>query len=129
MKLSRPAHYITVDVKINYAAVRVKKRLTFKLTIVYTSVMKTVLNVKIDKEIKEGARKLSQEMGLPLSTIVNMYLRQFVRDKELHFAAPHIMNKALEKRLAVVEKDMKLGKNISPIFTTAEEAISWLRSQ
>ena len=88
--------------------------------------MKTVLNVKVDKEIKESARKLSEEIGLPLSTVVNMYLRQFVQDKEIHFAGARQMSPALERRLDIVEEDIRLGKNLSPRFTTAEEMDRYL---
>lgn len=40
--------------------------------------MKVVLNVKTDKEVKENAQRLAKYMGIPLSTVVNAYLKEFV---------------------------------------------------
>ena len=44
--------------------------------------MKTLISVKIDQDIKTKAQNLTQELGIPLSTLVNAYLRQFVRKKK-----------------------------------------------
>ncbi len=43
--------------------------------------MKTILNVKTEVAVKRDAQKLAYELGLSLSTVVNAYLRQFIRDK------------------------------------------------
>ncbi len=47
----------------------------------------TILNVKTDKKLKAEARKVADEIGVPLSTVVNAFLKQFVRDKELTLSA------------------------------------------
>jgi addiction module RelB/DinJ family antitoxin len=47
----------------------------------------TILNVKIDKKLKAEAQKVSAELGVPLSTVVNAFLKQFVREKEVTFSA------------------------------------------
>jgi len=39
--------------------------------------MKTVINIKAVKETKEQAFKIAGEVGLPPSTIVNAFLKQF----------------------------------------------------
>ena len=43
--------------------------------------MKTILNIKVDKAEKEKAQQIAAEMGLPLSTIVNVHLREFIRTR------------------------------------------------
>ena len=43
--------------------------------------MKTLINIKTDKEVKEGAQALAQELGLPLSVVVNAYLKDFIRNR------------------------------------------------
>ena len=88
--------------------------------------MKTVINVKTDKVTKERAQRLAKEIGLPLSTVVNAYLKQFLVEKEVRFAAPRRMSKKLERTLAKVEKDIKTGRNISPVFSSAEEIDAYL---
>ncbi len=88
----------------------------------------TVMSLKTDKEIKEKAQKLAKKMGFPLGTLINAFLRQFIRDKAVNFSMEPIipMSKALEKELGRIEKDIKKGKNISPAFSNADNAIDYL---
>jgi antitoxin component of RelBE/YafQ-DinJ toxin-antitoxin module len=78
--------------------------------------MKTVLNVKTDKEVKERAQALAKHMGIPLSIVVNAYLKEFVATGEV------------AKRFAKHIAEAKQGKNISPAFTNVEDAIAWLKA-
>jgi len=41
-------------------------------------IMKTVLNIKTDVEVKERAQALAKHLGIPLSTIVNANLKAFI---------------------------------------------------
>jgi len=88
--------------------------------------MKTVLNVKVDRDVKIKAQKVAAELGLPLSVVVNFNLRKFVEDKQIVFAVPHKMSKKLENRLGKIKLDAKIGKNISPQFLSMKEAIKYL---
>ncbi|MCF7865684.1 MAG: hypothetical protein K9M11_04220 [Candidatus Pacebacteria bacterium] len=45
--------------------------------------MKTVLNLKIEKSLKLEAQEIAENFGIPLGTILNALLRQFVRTKEI----------------------------------------------
>lgn len=47
----------------------------------------TILNIKTDKKLKEEAKKVSADLGVPLSTVINAFLKQFVRDREVTFSA------------------------------------------
>jgi addiction module RelB/DinJ family antitoxin len=88
--------------------------------------MKTIINIKADREVKEQAQAVAAELGLPLSTVVNAYLKQFIRSKEIYFStAPH-MTRELEQLIGKVEKDLKMGKNLSPIFSSTEEMDRYL---
>ena len=91
--------------------------------------MKTsVINVKTDKDIKKSAQRVAEELGLSLSTVINAYLRQFVRNKEIHLsAAPH-MSAELEEFLGRVEEDIKKKRNFSPAFSSVKEMDRWLNS-
>ncbi|MDO8472027.1 MAG: type II toxin-antitoxin system RelB/DinJ family antitoxin [bacterium] len=88
--------------------------------------MKTVINIRTDKETKEKAQRLAEDLGVTLSTVINVYLRQFIRTKEFTFSLAHQMSPELEAVIAEVEKDIVTGKNISPAFDNAEDAIAWL---
>lgn len=91
--------------------------------------MKTsVINVKTDRDMKKNAQKLAEELGLSLSTVINAYLKQFVRDKEVRFTAAYRMSPKLEKFLGKVEKDIAKGKNFSGPFSSAKELDEYLAS-
>jgi addiction module RelB/DinJ family antitoxin len=47
----------------------------------------TILNIKTDKKLKADAQEVASKLGVPLSTIMNAFLKQFVRDKEITFSA------------------------------------------
>jgi len=87
-----------------------------------------MINIKADKDIKKKAQKVAKELGFPLSTVINAYLKQFVRDKEVHFSAGYRMTLKLEKLLDEVEEDIKNNKNIAGPFTSAKEANEYLNS-
>lgn len=83
--------------------------------------MKTLISVKIDKDIKVKSQNLAQELGIPLSTLVNAYLRQFVREKRAVFSSAWAMSEELETILGPVENDIKRRKNITNFINTPKE--------
>jgi DNA-damage-inducible protein J len=89
---------------------------------------KTVLNVKTDKEVKEEAQKLARELGIPLSTVVNAYLKEFVREQRVEFSRIPKMTTRLERLLDGVEQDIKESKNLSPVFSSTKEMDEYLDS-
>ena len=90
--------------------------------------MKTVINIKTDRDVKRGAQKVAEELGLSLSTVINAYLRQFVRNKEIHLStAPH-MSPELEEFLGHVEEDIRKKRNFSPVFSSGKAMDRWLSS-
>lgn len=90
--------------------------------------MKTMINIKADREIKEKAQMVAQELGLPLSTIINAYLRQFIRNKEVHFFIEGELKPSVKRRLDRLYKDVKEGKNLSPVLHSAKEMDDYLSS-
>lgn len=98
------------------------------MPVVYTLGMsKTTINIKADTELKEKAQQTARELGMPLSTIINAYLSQFVRTKEVHFSIEGELKPAVKRRLARIEKDVRAGKNLSPAFHSAEEMDAYLK--
>ncbi len=71
---------------------------------------------------------MASELGLPLGTIINAYLKDFIRTKEAKFSILSKMTPKLERILDIVEKDIKLGKNLSPVFESGEEMDKYLDS-
>ncbi len=46
----------------------------------------TNLNIRTDKEIKEQAEVIFSELGLNMTTAINMFLRTTIREKGIPFA-------------------------------------------
>jgi addiction module RelB/DinJ family antitoxin len=88
--------------------------------------MKSVINIKADKEVKENAQKVAQELGLPLSVVVNAFLKDFIRNRSIAFSAIPRMTPILENLLGKVEKDISANKNMSKTFSSADEANEYL---
>ena len=66
---------------------------------------------------------------MPLSTVVNAYLKQFIRTKEVHFFVEGTLKKTVRKRLDKIAEDVKKGRNLSPAFSNVEEAIKYLNAK
>ena len=92
--------------------------------------MNTVLNVKVDPHVKSLAQKTARDLGVPLSIVVNTYLKEFVHTKELYISSKtYRMTPYLEKIIEKAEKDFVTGKNLSPAFDDVEDAIRYLHGK
>jgi len=49
--------------------------------------MNTTLTIKTNKTLRDAAKKTAIELGVPLGTVLNALMRQFVRDKEIMLSA------------------------------------------
>ena len=88
--------------------------------------MRTVINVKVEPAVRDQAKKLARELGVPLSTIINAQLRQFVREKAIRLEAAPRMSIKLERLLKRVEQDRQTGRNFSLPFISGQEMDHWL---
>ena len=88
--------------------------------------MKTILNVKVDREIKKQAQELAGNLGIPLSFVVNAHLRRFINEREIYIGAPLKPTKKLAARLKKIDADIKAGRNLSPAFSSIEEMDNYL---
>ena len=87
--------------------------------------------VKTEPKIKEEAQKTAAELGFSLSSLINAFLRQFVKTKTITFSAKEldeIPNAHLRSLIEKAEEDLKKG-NTSPKFKTADEFIDYLHKQ
>ena len=90
--------------------------------------MKTIITLKTDTEVKKNAQKLAGDLGLTLSAVVNASLRQFIRDQGVNFSKIPVMTPELERIIGKAEKDLRAGKNISPLFTNDQDMLDYLHS-
>ena len=89
--------------------------------------MNTILNIKTDKALKDSAKELAAELGVPLSTAINAFLKQFVRDRELTVTASYKPSVYLRGVLAESDKEIRQGKVKGP-FAGVENLVKSLNS-
>ncbi|OGD25819.1 hypothetical protein A2819_02145 [Candidatus Azambacteria bacterium RIFCSPHIGHO2_01_FULL_40_24] len=99
------------------------------ITVVYTIDMKTILNVKVDKEEKEKAKQIALQMGVPLSTIINAHLREFIRTREFSVRLDPVLKPEVEKELIRMSKEYHKNPKSAYSFNSATEAIKFLRKK
>jgi len=80
--------------------------------------MKTTLHIKVDKDIKDKSAKIANRLGLSLSTIMNASLRNFIKTETFSVSTGEAMTPYMESWLAEIEKDKKVGKNMSGPFNS-----------
>ena len=86
----------------------------------------TVLNVKIDKELKKQAQEAAKSMGLPVSIVVSASLKEFVKTRSITISDEGELKPEVIKELLQISADAKAGKNVSPTFDNLEESFDWL---
>ena len=90
--------------------------------------MKTLINIKTDKDVKRKAQKIAEELGLSLSAVINATLKQLARNREVYFSVAPKITPQFENFLGIIEKDIKSKKNISKSFSSTKKAVAYLRS-
>jgi addiction module RelB/DinJ family antitoxin len=80
---------------------------------------KTILNIKTDKHLKKAAQETAEELGLPLSTAINAFLKQFVREKEITLSANALQPTLyLQRILKEASEEYNTGKARGPLSGT-----------
>jgi DNA-damage-inducible protein J len=88
--------------------------------------MKTVISVKVDKDVKEKAQEVAASAGISMSSLVNAYLKQIGVTRRIELYAPEQMTPKLEKLVKEVELEIANGKT-SAGFTTADAFLADLK--
>ena len=92
--------------------------------------MKTLLNIKVDKAEKEKAQQIAAQIGVPLSTIMNAQLREFIRTREFSISLDPVLKPEVERELLKVSKEYHSGKGRKVKFVVSgEEARKILSSK
>lgn len=90
---------------------------------------KTLLTIKTDKTLKIGAQHVAEEIGVPLSTVVNAFLKQFVREREITFSASYEPTMYLRSIIREGESELKTGRGLSKKFHSAKDLMKGLSSK
>lgn len=91
--------------------------------------MKTVLNVKTDKDVKERAQALAKHLGIPLSTVVNIQLKSFIETGELHISREPELRPEVKAELKAAIAEVKAGIGLSPVFANVPDMVKWLETE
>ncbi len=87
--------------------------------------MSELINVKVDTKIKHKAQKVAADLGLSLSAVVNVYLRQFIRTSSLSVSLrAEEPTEFLLDALRASAEDKKKGRVHS--FTRLAQAVKFL---
>lgn len=89
--------------------------------------MTTIINFKTDKMIKTQAQKIAGDMGLNLSDILNVYLRGFIRRKELHIDLQDESNPSDEFLGAIKEAEEEYKGGKIKKFKTIDDVVAHLK--
>ncbi len=89
----------------------------------------TVLNVKIDKKLKQQAQATARDLGLPVSTVVTVSLQDFVRRRSITISDSPRLRPEVEQELLRLAEEARRGENLSPAFDNADDAVAWLERE
>lgn len=67
----------------------------------------TSMNIRMNREIKQQAQRLFAEFGLDMTTAVNMFLRQAIRERRIPFELKLNPN---PETIAAIEEVQKMKK-------------------
>ena len=86
----------------------------------------TNTSIKIDPELKQQAQELFESLGLNLSSAINIFLRQSVREQAIPFRIGEPVYNA--ETLQVI-REARQGINVSRAFDTVEELFEDLNAE
>ena len=93
----------------------------------------TNLNIRVDKDIKHQAEELLHDMGLNLSTAVNIFIRQLIKDGGIPFAISTRSDKANNYNLPLIRQKLAEAEVASSdpniVYTPADEVMKLYREK
>ncbi|MCX6736457.1 MAG: hypothetical protein NTZ13_05235 [Candidatus Parcubacteria bacterium] len=92
--------------------------------------MTTQFMFKIEPKLKKAAMKKAKEQGTTFSSVLNFAATAFIEGQfNVGLIINEVPNIRTQKILRQASEDYRLGKNISPAFSNAKDAIAYLKSQ
>ncbi|MDR0888309.1 MAG: type II toxin-antitoxin system RelB/DinJ family antitoxin [Coriobacteriales bacterium] len=76
------------------------------------------ITIRIDANLKESAEKLFHELGLNITTAINMFMRKAVREEAIPFDV------SMGQSLTDAIEDARTGHNLFGPYDNAQEAVS-----
>ncbi|WP_084383952.1 type II toxin-antitoxin system RelB/DinJ family antitoxin [Streptococcus pneumoniae] len=85
---------------------------------------KTSMSIRLDSEVKEQAQQVFNNLGMDMTTAINIFLRQAIQYQGLPFDVRLDEN----WKLLQVLTDLDLSRNMSPSFESVSDLMKDLRA-
>lgn len=79
----------------------------------------TNINIRIDKNVKETSEKVFEDLGLNMTTAVNMFLRQVIRVNGIPFEIKG--NTPNQETINAIEESIRLANDNTKGYTSIED--------
>ena len=89
--------------------------------------MNTTIHIKTDVQTRDSAKKVAEDFGFTLTSLVNAMLKQIARTKRLTLSLDETPNQYMIDALKQSEEDVKAGRVIS--FESGQEALDYLAKE
>lgn len=86
-----------------------------------------ILNIKTDPETKEQIKNFAQQVGLPVSSLLNAQIKQILRTGKVEFNTNLTPTPYLKSIIKEAESDYRISKELVSTDTD-EETLGYLRS-
>ena len=86
----------------------------------------TILSLKTKKQVKELAQMRAKQLGIPLGTLVNAFLRNLGQTGEVHFTISEPITPKMAQLIKDMRADVAQGDTYGPY--TIDEAEDFLDS-
>lgn len=84
-----------------------------------------VINLKVHPETKKKAQEVAEALGFSLSSLINAYLKQLVKTREVSFSdIREVPSKYMLESLKRADEDIKAGRVTS--FANGKDALKYL---
>ena len=86
------------------------------------------MNIRMDKEVKEKAQQIFAQLGMDMTTAVNVFLRQTIRHNgfpfELRIDTPNEETLEAIQEVQQMKKDPSLGKSYTDVEEMMKELLA-----
>jgi antitoxin component of RelBE/YafQ-DinJ toxin-antitoxin module len=82
----------------------------------------TILSLKTKKHVKELAQMRAKQLGIPLGTLVNAFLRDLGQTGEVHFTISEPVTPKMSKIIEEMRAEIANGETYGPFDIDAAEA-------
>jgi len=86
----------------------------------------TTINLKTKKQVKQLAQMRAKQLGIPLGTLVNAFLRNLGQTGEVHFTVAEPVTPKMEAIIDEMRREIAKGDTYGPF--NLEEAETFLDS-